>query len=81
MKLKYAMINIEINVTCEREGRATSGPPICQYLAMETVSLPRGRIQEIKRMLLVYLTHGLFLTWTQKSRYIVDHMLQYLQDI
>jgi hypothetical protein len=27
-----------------------------------TVSLPRGRIQEIKRMLLVNLTHGLFLT-------------------
>jgi hypothetical protein len=28
-----------------------------------TVSLPWGRIQEIKRMLLVHLTHGLFLTW------------------
>jgi hypothetical protein len=33
-------------------------------------SLPWGRIQEIKRMLLVHLTHGLFLTWTQKSHYI-----------
>ncbi len=30
-----------------------------------SVSLPRGRIQEIKCMLLVHLTHGLFLTWTQ----------------
>jgi hypothetical protein len=27
-----------------------------------SVSLPRGQIQEIKRMLLVHLTHGLFLT-------------------
>jgi hypothetical protein len=27
-----------------------------------SVSLPLGRIQEIKRMLLVHLTHGLFLT-------------------
>jgi hypothetical protein len=36
------------------------------------VSLPRGRIQEIKRMMLVNLTHGLFLTWTQKSHYILQ---------
>jgi hypothetical protein len=35
-----------------------------------TVLLPRGRIQEIKRMLLVHLTHGLFLTWTQISHFI-----------
>jgi hypothetical protein len=35
-----------------------------------TVSLPWGQIQEIKCMLLVLLTHGLFLTWTQKSRYL-----------
>jgi hypothetical protein len=34
------------------------------------VSLPRGRIQEIKRFMLVNLTHGLFLTCTQKSHYI-----------
>jgi hypothetical protein len=34
------------------------------------VSLPRGRIQEIKRMTLVNFTHGLFLTCTQKSCYI-----------
>ncbi len=34
------------------------------------VSLPQGKIQEIKRLLLVYPTHGLFLTWTQKSHYI-----------
>jgi hypothetical protein len=35
---------------------------------LSSVSLPWGRIQEIKRMLLVYLMHGLFLT--QKSHYI-----------
>ncbi len=29
------------------------------------VSLPRWWIQEIKRMKLVHLSHGLFLTWTQ----------------
>jgi hypothetical protein len=34
------------------------------------VLLPRGRIQEIKRMTLVNFTHGLFLTCTQKSHYI-----------
>ncbi len=35
------------------------------------VSLPQGLIQEIKRMLLMHLMPGLFLTWTQKS-----HQLQ-----
>jgi hypothetical protein len=35
-----------------------------------TVSLLRGRIQEIKRMALLNFTHGLFLTCTQKSHYI-----------
>jgi hypothetical protein len=39
-------------------------------LSVVIVSLPRGRIQEIKRMLLVHITHGLFLTWTQKSHYL-----------
>ncbi len=34
------------------------------------VSLPWGRIQEIKCMTLVNFTHGLFLTFTQKSHYI-----------
>jgi hypothetical protein len=34
------------------------------------VSLPRGRIQEIKHTMLVNLMHGLFLTCTQKSHYI-----------
>jgi hypothetical protein len=34
------------------------------------VSLPQVRIQEIKRMLVMYLTHGLFLTCTQKSRFV-----------
>jgi hypothetical protein len=29
-----------------------------------SVSLPRGWVQEIKRMYLVHLTHGLFLTRT-----------------
>ncbi len=33
-------------------------------------SLPRGRIQEIKCMLLTHLTHGLFLTWKQKYHFI-----------
>jgi hypothetical protein len=37
---------------------------------VHSVSLPRGRIQEIKHMVLVYLTRGLFWTWTQKSYYI-----------
>ncbi len=45
------------------------------------VSLPRGQIQEIKHMLLMHLTHGLFLTWTQKSHYITDYILQYLHVI
>ncbi len=35
--------------------------------ATVNVLLPRGRIQEIKCMLLMHLTHGLFLTLTQKS--------------
>jgi hypothetical protein len=35
-----------------------------------TVSLPQGRVQEIKHMTLVNFTHGLILTCTQKSRYI-----------
>jgi hypothetical protein len=34
------------------------------------VSLPRGRIQKIKRMTHVNFMHGLFLTCTQKSHYI-----------
>ncbi len=34
------------------------------------VLLPQGRIQEIKHMLLGHLTHGLFLTWTQKSHHL-----------
>ncbi len=37
---------------------------IISYL-MFIVSLPRGQIQEIKYMLLMHLTHGLFLTGTQ----------------
>ncbi len=40
-----------------------------------SVSLPRGWIQEIKRMLLVHLTHGLFLTWTQN--YIILQIIYY----
>ncbi len=39
------------------------------------VSLPQGRIQENKRMKLVNFTHGLFLTCTQKSRYIYKSLL------
>ncbi len=46
----------------------------CNYICSSprggTVSLSRGRIQEIKRMLLVNLMHGLFLTRTQESHYI-----------
>jgi hypothetical protein len=45
-----------------------------------TVSLPQGWIQEIKRMLLLHLRHGLFLTWTQRFYYITDYILQYLHD-
>jgi hypothetical protein len=40
-----------------------------QYRKM-SVLLPQGRIQEIKCMMLVYFTHGLFLTCTQKSHFI-----------
>jgi hypothetical protein len=40
------------------------------FLLFLIVSLPQGRIQEIKRMLLVHLSHGLFLTWTQKSHHL-----------
>ncbi len=45
-----------------------------------SVSLPRGWIQEIKRMLLVHLTHGLFFNLnTQILIYYRSH-LQYLHD-
>jgi hypothetical protein len=40
----------------------------CQCVV--TDPLPRKWIQEIKRMLLVHLTHGLFLTWAQKSHHL-----------
>jgi hypothetical protein len=45
------------------------------------VSLPQGRIQEIKRIVLVNLTHGIFLTYTENLIIFTDHTLQYLQDI
>jgi hypothetical protein len=35
-----------------------------------SVSLPGVWVQEIKRMTVAYFTHGLFITCTQKSRYI-----------
>jgi hypothetical protein len=38
-----------------------------------SVSLPQEWIQEIKRMMMMYSTHGLFLTCTQKSHlYLLD---------
>ncbi len=43
---------------------------IIVFRSVFTVSLPRGRFQEIKRMALVNFTNGLFLTCTQKSHYI-----------
>ncbi len=45
------------------------------------VLLPRVWVQEIECMAVVYLTHGLFLTCTQKSRYIYNHSSQYLQNV
>jgi hypothetical protein len=43
--------------------------------------LPQVWVQEIKRMLVMYFTHGLFLTCTQKSHYIYSHALRYLQNV
>ncbi len=40
------------------------------------VSLPRGRIQEIKRKMLVNFMHGLFLTCTQKYHYIYRSFIE-----
>ncbi len=39
-------------------------------ISTDIVSLAQGQIQEIKRMLLVHLIHGLFLTWTHKSHHL-----------
>ncbi len=44
------------------------------------VSLPWGQIQEIKCMLLVHLTHSLFLTGTQRFYHITDYISRNLHD-
>ncbi len=44
------------------------------------VLLPREWIQEIKRMMMMYFTHGLFLTCTQKISFVfTGHVSRYLQ--
>ncbi len=66
--------------SCCRALDTVSIDMISLILFMLPVLLPRGRIQEIKRMYLAYLAHGLFLTWTQRLYFITDYILQYLRD-
>ncbi len=65
----YCIVHMYLESDC-REASNPTATSMNTILGL-TVSLPRGGIQEIKRMLLVHLSHSFFLTWTQKS-----HILQ-----
>jgi hypothetical protein len=55
--------------------------PMWQLHIQVCVSLPRGRIQEIKHMTLVNFTHGFFLPAHKNLVIFTNHSLQYLQDV
>jgi hypothetical protein len=52
------------------------------FFLIDSVSLPRERIEGIKRMTMMYFTHGLFLICTQKISFVfTGHLSQYLQNV